>query len=114
MKLFGVGEPSTNAPPDTNSPPFNILDYGQVADRVGAMAKDINTLVSSVNQSVPQIEVLSQKATRDAQKVVDRSFHLGLVLIAVLLVGALLTGLAYRFVAEKLKRPGHSPSTSTP
>jgi hypothetical protein len=114
MKRFGVGEPTTNTPSDTNSPPFNILDYGQVADRVGAMAKDINTLVNSVNQSVPQLERLSQNSTADAQKVVDRAFHLGLVLIAVLLTGAVLAGLTYRFVAEKLKRPAHSPSTSTP
>ena len=113
MKRFGVGEPSTNAPPDTNSPPFNILDYGQVADRVGAMAKDVNTLVNSLNQSVPQLERLSQKATVDAQKVVDRGFRRGLVLIAVLLGGAVLAGLAYRFCSEKLRRPGHSPPAST-
>jgi len=36
MKLFGVGEPPTNSALDTNSPPFKILDYGQVADHVGA------------------------------------------------------------------------------
>jgi hypothetical protein len=107
MKLFGVGEPTTNAPPDTNSPPFNILDYGQTAERVGAMAKDINTLVTSVNQSVPQVQRLSQTATAEAQKVVDRGFRLGLVLIAVLLIGAVLAGLVYRFFAEKLKRPAH-------
>jgi hypothetical protein len=104
MKRFGVGEPSTNSSPATNSPPFNILDYGQVADHVGAMAKDINTLVSSVNQNVPQIERLSQRASGDAQRVVDRGFRLGLVLIAVLLSGAVLAGLVYRFLAERIKR----------
>jgi hypothetical protein len=104
MKLFGVGEPSTNPAVDTNSPPFNILNYGQVADQVGTMAKDINTLVNSVNQSVPQIQVLSHSATVDAQKVVDRAFRLGLVLIAFLLTGAVLAGLVYRFFSEKLKQ----------
>jgi hypothetical protein len=104
MKRFGVGEPSTDTTPDTNSPPFNILDYGQVAERVGAMAKEINTLVMSVNQSVPQLERLSQSTTVDAQKVVDRGFRLGLVLIGVLLVGSVLAGLAYRFFSDKLKR----------
>jgi hypothetical protein len=104
MKLFGVGEPSTNSTVDTNSPPFNILDYGQVADQVGTMAKDINTLVASVNQSVPQIQALSHSATVDAQKVVDRAFRLGLVLIAFLLTGAVLAGLVYRFFSEKLKQ----------
>jgi hypothetical protein len=111
MKRFGVGEPNTNAVPDTNSPPFNILDYGQVAQQVGTMAKELNTLVSSVNQNVPQIERLSQTATGDAQKLVDHAFHLGLVLIAVLLAGLVLAGLVYRFFAERLKRTGHPPST---
>jgi hypothetical protein len=110
MKRFGVGEPSTNAAPDTKSPSFNILDYGQVAQQVGTMAKDLNTLVSSVNQNVPQIEHLSQTATGDAQKVVDRAFHLGLVLIAVLLAGLVVAGLVYRFFAERLKRTGRPPS----
>ena len=107
MKLFGVGQPTTNSVPDTNSPPFNILDYGKTAERVGAMAKDINTLVTTVNQSVPQVDRLSQNATAEAQKVVDRAFRLGLVLIAVLLIGAVLASLVYRFFAEKLKRPAH-------
>jgi hypothetical protein len=75
------------------------------------MAKDVNALVSSVNQNVPQIERLSQTATGDARKVVDHAFHLGLVLIAVLLGGLVVAGLAYRFFAEKMKRPGHPPST---
>ena len=37
----------------------------------------INLLVSSVNQSVPQLERLSQKSHWDAQKVVDHGFRLG-------------------------------------
>ena len=110
MKRFGVGEPNTNAVPDTNSPPFNILDYGQVAQQVGTMAKDLNTLVSSVNQNVPQIKRLGQAATGDAQKVVDRAFHLGLVLIAVLLAGLVVAGLVYRFFAERMKWTGRPPS----
>jgi hypothetical protein len=37
-----------------------------------------------------------------------------LVLIAVLLTGGVLAGLEYRFVAEKLRSPNHSPSAATP
>jgi hypothetical protein len=74
------------------------------------MAKDLNTLVSSVNQNVPQIERLSQTATGDAQKVVDHAFHLGLVLIAVLLAGLVIAGVVYRSFAERLKRTGRPPS----
>jgi hypothetical protein len=114
MKRFGVGEPATNSPPDTNSRPFNVLDYGQTATQIAGMARDLNALIASVNQSVPQLERLGQKATADAQRVVDRSFRLGLVLIGVLLVGAVVCGLAYRFVAGKLNRAEPPPPAGTP
>src|SRR5262249_42388194 len=103
MKLFGVGEPSTNAaPPDTNSVPFNILDYGKTAGQIGDMAKALNTLVNSVNKSTPEIQHLGQKATANMTEVVDHGFRLGLILIAVLLAGSVVAGLLFRFLWEKL------------
>jgi hypothetical protein len=114
MKRFGVGEPSTNTTPDDSSPPFNILDYAQTASQVGAMAKDLNTLVSSVNQSVPQMQQLGAQAGADLQKVVDHGFRLGLVLIAVLLAGAVVAGLVYRFFAQKMTRSSGLSSPQKP
>jgi hypothetical protein len=104
IKRFGVGEPKTNAAPDTNSQPFNVLDYAKTADEVGNMAKDLNALVASVNQSTPGIRRLSQQAGADVQKIMDHGFRLGLGLIAALLTGSVLAGLIYRFFAEKLKQ----------
>jgi hypothetical protein len=106
MKRFGVGEPSTNSVSDTNTLPFNILDYGTTAERIGGMAKDLNGLISSVQQSVPQVERLSQQATGEAQKVADHLFRLGLVLIVVLLAGAVVAGLAYRWLVYRWLVPG--------
>jgi hypothetical protein len=102
MQRFGVGEPTT-APPDTNSPPFNILDYAKTVSEADNLAKDLNALVGSLNQGAPGIQRLSQQTTADAQKLVDHAFRLGLALIAVLLSGAVLAGLVYRFFAEKLQ-----------
>lgn len=106
MKLFGVGEPKAkDVPnpttlPNTNSQPFNILDYAKTAGEADNLAKDLNALVLSLNQSTPGIQRLSQQTVADAQKVVDHAFRLGLVLIATLLV----TGLLYTFVSLKLKQ----------
>jgi hypothetical protein len=111
MKRFGVGEPSTNAPASSNSPPFNILDYAQTATQIGTMARDLNTLVTSVNQSVPRLERLSQQAGADAQRVVDRSFRLGLVLIGLLLGGGVAAGLLYRFLANRMAAPRREASS---
>jgi hypothetical protein len=48
-------------------------------------------------------------STQTSSRVVDHAFHIGLVLIAVLLAGAVLAGLVYRFFPEKLKRSGRAP-----
>jgi hypothetical protein len=110
MKRFGVGEPNTNAaPPATNSAPFNILDYGKTAGQVGDMAKDLNTLITSINQSTPEMQRLSQQASANMTEVVNHGFRLGLVLIGVLLVGAVVAGLLYRFLGEKLRPRGGGP-----
>jgi len=107
-----VSPPETNSPPpDTNSPPFNILDYGKAASQIEAMAKEINTLLTSVNQSVPQLTRVTEQATVNAKEVVNHAFRLGLVLILVFLVGAVLAGLAWRFLTrERRPRAGKSGS----
>ncbi len=104
MKRFGVGEPDTNSVPDTNSPPFNILDYGKVADQIGSMSRDLNTLLTTANQNVTQLTKLSDEATAKADRVVDRAFHRGIALIVIFLVGAVLAGLSYRIFAKKVTR----------
>lgn len=118
MKRFGVGEPKTNAASGTNSRPFNILDYGQVASEVGAMSIHLNTLLTSANHSLPQLTQVSQQAGADAERVVNRAFRLGLVLILVLLAGSVLAALAYRVLVHKLTlyrpEPSRLPDESDP
>jgi hypothetical protein len=106
-----VSPPDTNpAPPSTNSQPFNVLDYGKAASEVGAMSRDLNVLIASANQSATQLVVLSEQASAKAERVVDRAFWLGLVLIVLLLAGSVLAGLAYRALAARISRkPGTSP-----
>lgn len=90
MKRFGVGEPS-NGPPNTNSPPFNILDYATTADRLAIMARDLDVLIKdagttmdspAVQQRVEALKAVSEKARRDADAVLNRAFLLGAALIA--------------------------------
>lgn len=100
-----VSPPDTNPPVvSTNSKPFDVLDYGKAAAQAGAMARDLNTLLTSVDQTVPRIEALSQQAAAKAQHVVDRAFWLGLLLIAVFLAGSVLAALTYRALANRMGR----------
>ena len=99
----------TNARPasaTTNSRPFNVLDYGTAASQIGAAANNLNALLTTINQSAPQLAQLRQQTADDANRVVDHAFRLGLVLILALLIGSVLAGLAYRVLANKLNRAG--------
>ncbi len=104
MKRFGVGEERPKPASSTNSRPFNILEYGQVAGQLGAMAQDFNALVNSVDKSVPQVDRLSRQAVGEARQVVDRAFLLSVVLIVVLLAGSVAAGLTYKAMASRLTR----------
>lgn len=110
-----VSPPDANpAPAATNSQPFNVLDYGKAAMQIGAMSRDLNVLMTSANQSATQLVVLSEQATVKAERVVDHAFRLGLVLVLLLLVGAVLAGLAYRALGSRLTRPqGGTPDSSS-
>jgi hypothetical protein len=91
MKSFGVGE-RTGSLPVTNSPPFNILDYAQTADRVAGMAQQLDTLLKDASGSVEapaldkriaELHALSGQARADAKFVLNHAFLLaaGLVIL---------------------------------
>ena len=109
MKRFGVGEPSTS-PPDTNSPPFNILDYAKTADQLALASKQLeslllafnNTLDSTAwNQRLKDLDAVSQRAQTDTNAVLNHAFFVGAMLIVVAFVCALI----YRFIVVKVIKP---------
>jgi hypothetical protein len=92
----------TNASPSsaTNSPPFNVLDYGTAASQIGAAATNLNALLASINQSTPQLEKLGQQTKAEADDVVRHAFFYGVMLVLILLAGSVLAGLVYRKLAK--------------
>lgn len=97
--------PDSNAAPsvvNTNKRPFNIVDYGDTARQIGAMANEINALLTSATQSMPHAAGLGQQAMADARGLMDHAFYLGVVLIVLLLLALVFAGLAYRMVSRKL------------
>jgi hypothetical protein len=100
MKLFGVGQPSTT-PPDTNSPPFNILDYAKTADEVGKMAQQLDLLIKDASGTVQtpaldkrlaELNALAARTRADAKSVLNHAFLLAVGLLVV----AFGLALAYR------------------
>jgi hypothetical protein len=100
---------TSQADVSTNSKPFNVLDYGQAASQVGVAATEVNALLNSLNQSAPHVTQLREQTTQDARSLVEHAFRLGLILVLILLVGSVLAGLTYRFLANKLNRDNRKP-----
>ena len=104
MKRFGVGEPSTS-PPDTNSPPFNILDYARTAEQVAAMAGQLDLLVKdasgtvetpALDKRIAQLDALVARARADAKSVLNHAFLLA--------AGLMVLGFACAFGYRRLVR----------
>jgi archaellum component FlaC len=96
MKRFGVGEPDTT-PPDTNSPPFNILDYATTADRVAAMAAELNVVIKDLNTTLDSpaldarlkaVDQVSSRAAADARGLTNHAFLLAAALVVFIFVCA--------------------------
>jgi len=90
MKRLGVGEPSTT-PPDTNSPPFNILDYAHTAEQIAAMAQQLDALIKdtrgtvetpALDQRIASLNALAKRTRDDAKSVLNHAFMLAAGLVA--------------------------------
>jgi len=107
MKRFGVGDTNNAAPPDTNSPPFRIQDYGQTAVQLEGAARQLTELLQTLDQIVDSTNLASlaakvspvvQQAQTGGKEIVDYAFYRGILLVALGLAAALI----YRFLAARL------------
>jgi hypothetical protein len=98
MKRFGVGEPSIT-PRDTNAPPFNILDYAHTAERIAAMAQQLDALIKdagstldspALDKRIASLNALSEQAQAGAKSVLNHGFLLAAGLILLTLAAALI------------------------
>ena len=103
-----VSPTNTSPSSGTNSPPFNVLDYGTAAAQIGAAANNLNALLTSVNQSAPQMAKLGQQTKAEADDVVRHAFIYGLVLVLILLAGSVMAGLTFRRLVNKPAKDGRN------
>jgi hypothetical protein len=110
MKRFGVGDTNNTSPPDTNSPPFRIQDYGQTAAQLDGAARQLTQLLQTLDQIIDstnlatlttKVSPVVQQAQTSGKEIVDYAFWKGILLVAILFLAALI----YRFLAARLTRP---------
>jgi len=86
-----------------------VLDYGTAAAQIGAAANNLNVLLTTVNQSAPEIAQLGKQTNDNADRFLRRLFWMSLILIVILLAGAVVAGLAYRALAYRSPRKSSEP-----
>ncbi len=98
MKRFGVGEPNQSSP-DTNAPPFNILDYAQTAERIATMAQQLDAVIKdagttldspALDKRIHDLNDLAAGARADVKSVLNHAFLLAAGLIGLALVAAMI------------------------
>jgi hypothetical protein len=104
-----VSPTNTSSSSNTSSRPFNVLDYGTAASQISAAASNLGVLLTSVNQSAPQLEKLGQQTKANADDIVRHAFVYGLVLVLIFLTGLVFAALVYRALADKLAKGGRKP-----
>jgi hypothetical protein len=86
------------APPVEPGKPFDIAEYGEAATKIGAMARDLNGVVTSLDQSLPQVQRVMDEAA-------DRAFTRGLELGALLIATAAIAALGVRWISARFLPP---------
>jgi hypothetical protein len=104
---FGVGKTNQAAPARTNSEPFRIQEYGQMAVHLEGAARQMTELLQTLDQILDSTNLASlaskvspavQLAQTGGKEIVDYAFLKGILLVGIVLAAALL----YRFLGARL------------
>lgn len=110
MKRLGIGEPERPGARDTNSPPFNILDYSRTAGQLTDMARELNALLRATDERLEspaldrrlkELDAVAVRAKAEARSVLNHAFLLAAGLVLFIFACALV----YRRLTARLARP---------
>jgi hypothetical protein len=108
MKRFEKPEGARpEAEPAVPKKPFDIADYTQAAHEFSATARELQTLVATIDAGTPGLANLTQQATGDIKGVIDHLFWRLVLLVAIVIVLTVVAILVYRLIAHRVL-PRHS------
>jgi hypothetical protein len=100
------GESEPVAPPPPTEPavpakPFDIAEYGAVCEKLGAAARDLNGLVSQLDQNMPQVQTLVGEVIVRGNETIDHVYMRGLTLGATLIAITAVALLCVRWITRR-------------
>jgi hypothetical protein len=105
LAQFAAKEPPPGSPPPPPaepSKPFDIVEYGQAAEKVGAMVRELNGVVTNLDQSLPKVQRVVDEATTSA---FETGIKLGVLLIAAVALATLgVRWISARFLPSKSRQ----------
>ena len=105
--VFGVGETSPAAPPDSNAVPFRVQDYTACAAQLEVTARQLTELLVTLDRTIgstnltqltERVSPVVQQAEAGGKEIVDYAFWKGIIFVAFVLVAALV----YRTLVTRL------------
>ena len=103
------------ATPEEPGKPFDVVEYGQAAERVEAAARELHGLVGSLDEGLPKVDRALDGAVERSDRIVDHAFVRGLQLGGILIAAAALAALATRWISVRViaPRPALQKETET-
>lgn len=111
--FVGRFDKGTNASPTaaTNSRPFDILDYANMARETAAAARELNGTLGTLDQGLPRVQKASLVFENTAQRLLNRLFLMGAALIAFLVSASVAGVLVYNRLTRNASSPRKNPQT---
>jgi len=93
-----VVAPAASEPPGK---PFDIVDYGNAAERVGVAANQLTSLVAAIDQRLPEVKRLVDETTTRAEQAIDHAAMRVLVIGIALITAVSLAVLVVRRLSAR-------------
>ena len=93
-------------PDDTPSKPFDVTEYGVAAGHLGAAARDVTVLLSTLDQRLPEVQKVLDETATQGRATIDRALY-GVLLVGIgLIVAATVASILKGRLAPRSSAPG--------
>ncbi|MEQ1631069.1 MAG: hypothetical protein ABL997_01765, partial [Planctomycetota bacterium] len=102
LKRFDKDPNEPPAPPAPDGKPFDIVEYGDTAERVGAAAKELRETIRTIDEALPKVDASVEAAIARLDASIESAFQKGLYIGLALLTAGATAVLAVRMLSSRI------------